>query len=115
RRLDELRSNYSGYWQWLHMFALTIFLFPYVLYAFKLSLQPEPVCVGPDCSTIAARLWTFIESGGKMDDAIAWTPFLIFWFSLVYNVLSFILLAKTKALELSAITAGLRPGFLSTI
>jgi uncharacterized protein YjbI with pentapeptide repeats len=109
--LSELRSNYSGHWQWLHLIALTVFLFPYVLYAFKLSLEAEPVCVAPGCSTIASQLWLFVKTGGKMDNAIAWMPFLIFWFSLMYNALRFVLLAKTKALELSATTAGFAPKF----
>lgn len=109
--LSELRSNYSGYWQWLHMTALVIFLFPYVVYSLKLYGQAEPVCVGPACSTVGSRIWTFIQTGGTMGDAIVWGPFVVFWFSLAYNLLRFILLAKTKSLELSAVTAGFPPKF----
>lgn len=108
--LTDLRASYSGFWQWLHLIALVVFVWPYLVHLVPLSFRAQPVCVG-DCVTVFESLRIYISTGGKMGHEYDWLMVFIFWFSLSYNFLRFILLAKTKTLELQVVAAGFSPKF----
>lgn len=107
-----LRASYSGFLQWVHMAALTLFLMPYLLFLVRHWMAASPTCPdGKSCVTLLGALWQFIYTGGRFDATVALAPFVIFWFSLAYNALRAVLLWKTKALELDEESRRLPPLF----
>ena len=106
-----LRASYSGFLQWIHVAALVLFLFPYATFVVRQWLharfsRPE------DATTLA--LWQalvrFIWNGGEnwqIGWQLALLPFLMFVYSLLYNMLRGLLLWKTKKLELKQEASGL--------
>lgn len=96
----ELRSLFSGFWRFIHLAALTLFVFPYAAFLLKMSLRAR-FLDDPAASsrTLESALWQFIYTGGELADRVTWLPFGIFWFSLGYNALRLVLLFKTVSLE----------------
>lgn len=113
--LASLRSSYSGFWQWIHLAALLTFLLPYAW--FLLTIWPDSKPSTPEgapTATILEALIRYVATGGSDLTAswtIRWVPFSLFTFSIGYNALRFILLAKTKRLELEEEVRGHRVPF----
>jgi hypothetical protein len=106
----EMRSYYSGVWQWIHVTALLVFLFPYVVFIWKKYLVASFGLVGSESVTLWTALRVFVLTGGT-GAAVAWGPFGVFCYSTVYNALRVVLLYKTKALELKQDASGLPAPF----
>ncbi len=105
-----LRNAYSGFLQWMHLFSLFAFLFPYLWFIGEQWGRAKFVTAP---ATEWLPLWNalgrFIFNGGVdwQDGYIFHWSFLIFLFALVYNLLRAGLLAKTKSLELVEQSSGL--------
>jgi hypothetical protein len=104
----EMRSYYSGFWQWIHFTALALFLGPYVVFLARKYLVAR-FGVFPDTIPLWRALGDFIWTGGTGEFA-PWT-FAAFWFSVSYNVLRTVLLFKTKSLELDQDSSGMPARF----
>ncbi len=109
-----LRSNYSGYKQWIHLLAFVGFTFPYVWFIVKqwgrASFLPENT---EDSILLWQALGRFIYSGGdgwEQGWIFHWS-FILFFIALLYNGLRFALLYKTKKLELAQELSGLPAAF----
>lgn len=149
-----LRSHYSGFWQYIHLFALVLFVYPYGWFVFsqyavaqsgirdrweemrvsvgttmeraEAGLKKNPLLgrgLGGD-DPLAPRVtpkerveipvWVavgrFVWNGGK-DWERGWDidplSFGIFVFSLLYNLLRFVMVFKTLELELHQEASGL--------
>lgn len=105
----ELRATYSGFWQWVHIAALIGFTFPYLWFVIS---QWSNAAFLSGTTDEFMPLWQaiarFIFNGG-----VGWEygwqfhySFLLFVGSLLYNLLRFSLLMKTKQLELAQVTRG---------
>lgn len=109
--LAELRAAYSGFWQWLHIAALLIFIFPYAVEAARAYIASRVGCpVGP-CETILSHMATFIYTGGRPGHGLAIASFGPFVYGFFYNLLRGVLLGKTKSLELRQEASGLPVSF----
>ncbi len=105
-----LRATYSGFWQWVHITALVTFLFPYIWFVVwnwttRASFAPAEV---ENRITLWKALFRYIWNGG-IQWQIGWQlhwSFFIFLLALAYNVLRFLLLYKTKQLELQQESSG---------
>ena len=150
-----LRSHYSGFWQWIHLFALLLFAYPYVSFVFlqytaattglKSTIVETQYGVQRAWITAQARsksplglgaaaekdlkaaldelkppvpsripLWKavgrFIWNGGvgwEKGLDLAPLTFALFCFSFLYNALRFVMVFKTKELELHQMATGL--------
>lgn len=108
--LAVLRRSYSGFTQWLHLIALTVFLFPYawfiVTHWVVARFNLDAVEVIPFWKAILRFIWN-----GGVHWEVGWDwnalPFSMFVVALLYNVLRLILLWKTKTLELQEQASGL--------
>jgi len=117
--LATLRQSFGGFWQWIHLAALAAFLFPYLFFLSKCYMRATFQEISPGAvTTILAELWRFIQTGGKIPSSgnieIAWGPFLIFWYALAFNAGRFVLLYKTKTLELEQEARGMSVNFSLT-
>ncbi len=73
-----LRSHYSGFWQWIHLFALVLFAFPYAWFVFSeyavahsgVRDRWEDFRVSAGRAEEAARKSPLIGRGMKADDPI---------------------------------------------
>ena len=110
--LATLRSHYSGFWQWIHLMALGVFLFPYLWFVVsKFHYASEPP-TGAGGVSLWAGLGRDIASGGRVHDHLDFHPeFALFVFATLYNLLRAVLLWKTKQLELRQDASGLRTKF----
>lgn len=104
-----LRSQYSGFWQWIHVCALLAFAAPYLWF---LAQQWSEIRFNPPASE-GLRLWEafarYVVNGG-VGWREGWSPSWVlglFTFSLLYNVLRGALLWKTKTLEMEELARGL--------
>lgn len=150
-----LRSHYSGFWQYIHVFALVLFVFPYAFFVlvqyaaaatkakenaveFQFAMERFKVAAdakmknpfgagGANEKELKATLeslkppeptriplWKaicwFIWNGGKdweKGPHLAPMTFALFCFSLLYNSLRFVMVFKTKELELHQMATGL--------
>ena len=109
-----LKMVYSGFWFWVHMVAFVMFLAPYIFFSLRLALLSE---IEPSNSG-SLRVWEailrYIWSGGnEWRDGWHAEPVMItcFLISLLYNVLRFLLVWKTKELELKEKASGLLVDF----
>jgi hypothetical protein len=114
--LARLRSSFSGFWSWIHGIALAVFVFPYAFFLVRNWPGAEPArpSDGEEWTRVIYGLWHYIRSGGDghgSGEPTAWWAVLIFAFLLVYNGLRFILLWKTKVLELEQEVTGLPARF----
>jgi hypothetical protein len=121
-----LRAHYSGFWQNIHLAALVLFVFPYAWFVFSrwsiaqfgqdplgtlvpgMPFRTEPQAV-PEIPLYEALL-RFIWNGGdewKRGFALNAWSFGLFCFSFLYNLLRFVMLWKTKELELHEHASGL--------
>lgn len=108
-----LRRSYTGFWQWIHLIALIIFLTPYLWfvgenYAEASFTQPQN----------GVKLWrallTYIWNGGENlteGYKLNLWPFTAFIVAAIYNLLRFFLLWKAKSLELEEQVRGLPANF----
>jgi len=98
-----LRASYSGFFQWIHLIALAVFIFPYTYFVLQLWMKAQFVLRDEGTIPLWEAILRFIVSGG-VDWESPWhlnlLPLLAFCVALVYNVLRAILLLKTKQLEL---------------
>jgi uncharacterized protein YjbI with pentapeptide repeats len=101
-----LRQSYTGFWQWLHLFALILFVAPYAFRLFMDGLRSGTCPVGDQCPTMLDRLWESIYTGGAMNGVLAPWQVGIFIFLLLYNLLRALLLYKAKTLELQETASG---------
>lgn len=106
----QLRASYSGFWQWVHLTALAVFIFPYVWFVL---VQWSRASFFPSETQAHIPLWeallTFIYNGGvNWQDGLSfhWS-FLAFVFLTFYNFVRLVLLWKTKQLELYQESSGL--------
>lgn len=102
----KLRNDYSGFWQWLHLLALSMFVAPYATFVVRQVIAAKLVCGDLKCRPLSAALAEHVWTGGRYDGFAFW-PVTIFCFSLLYSALRFILLAKTKMLELEQESRGM--------
>ncbi len=109
-----LRASYSGFLQWLHLFALVTFLFPYAWFV-TIQWSKARFLAVPDDTWLP--LWKalgwFIFNGGvdwHLGSNMHWS-FVAFLFLLLYNILRGVLLLKTKSLELQQDSIGLPARF----
>lgn len=109
--LADLRAAYSGFWQWLHIAALIIFLFPYAVETGRAYIASRAGCTAGPCETILAHMAAFIYTGGRPGHGLAITSFGPFVYGLLYNLLRGVLLGKTKSLELRQEASGLPVSF----
>lgn len=106
-----LRSAYSGFWHWIHLFALVLFLLPY---AWFIGEQWTRAKFLPSSSqgtvTLLEAVARFVVNGGR-DWQEGFFPnyfaIFLFTFALIYNVIRAVLLGKTKQLELKQEAIGL--------
>ncbi len=105
-----LRASYSGFLQWLHLFALVTFLFPYAWFV-TVQWSKAQFLAAPNDTWLP--LWKalslFIFNGGvdwHLGPNMHWS-FVAFVFLLAYNILRGVLLWKTKSLELQQDSSGL--------
>lgn len=104
-----MRSYYSGFWQWIHAVALTLFVFPYATFMLRKYLVAGFDDAGSNTVTLWEALkWYVWTGGGAQGPSVS---FWLFAFGLVYNVLRAILLFKTKSLELQELSSGLPARF----
>lgn len=105
-----LRNKYSGFWQWLHLAALFVFLFPYLYFIAEQWASASFHSMTPlNSMPLWQALWRFIYNGGvnwQGGSNFHWS-FLIFIFTLLYNILRMCLLIKTKSIELAQESTGL--------
>jgi uncharacterized protein YjbI with pentapeptide repeats len=121
-----LRSHYSGFWQNIHLAALVLFVFPYAWFAFSrwsiaqfgqdplgslvgeipMRQAPAPVPEIPLWEALARFVW---NGGVAWKEGFRLNPysFGLFCFSFLYNLLRFVMLWKTKNLELHEQASGL--------
>lgn len=106
----RLRFAYSGFQQWLHLFALLVFGFPYVWFLVKSWAVARFIEGGQDRIAIWEAFIRYIVTGGE-GWREGWSlnvySFGLFLLALVYNVLRLVLLLKTKQLELKESISGL--------
>jgi hypothetical protein len=103
-----LRRAYTGFWQWVHLLALILFLSPYAFLLLRYGLTSSSRCpVDAQCATLLSRLLESIYTGGAMNGQMAFPQLAIFGFLLFYNMLRVILLYKAKTLELQETSSGL--------
>jgi len=114
----KLRSSFSGFWQWVHLIALTVFVLPYVFFLlrywpFARAARPPGAREG-DWVRVGVALCHYIRTGGEAvraaapTDRVALTLFVVL---LAYNLARFVLLLKTKSVELYEITSSLPARF----
>lgn len=106
----RLKSEYSGFLQWLHWFALIVFVFPYAWFLVK----SWAVARFQGDEQIGIALWEafarYIVTGGegwREGWSLNLYSFVPFVAAAGYNVLRLILLVKTKRLELQESISGL--------
>ncbi len=110
-----IRSMFSGFLQWIHLFALAVFLFPYAYFILRHWADARFQLVEPG-QTVALwkALLCYIVTGGRHWHS-CWTPALVplvcFCYGLAYNLARAVLLCKTKKLELEKEISGLHPRF----
>ena len=113
RRLSEmlidddtalLRESFSGFWNILHLAALFVFLLPYawfLLSQWQIAKIGDLLNYTGETSPILVNLLRFIVSGGE--SWREWLPSIfvvfLFIFTLVFNVIRFVLFMKTKYIE----------------
>ena len=110
-----LRASYSGYMQWIHVTALIAFLYPYVWFLLLRWIEADISGVQEEHSiTMLEALWNYIWTGGKnwgTNVPFSWRTFPLFVYMFAYNVLRFVLLAKTKQIELRELITGIPQRF----
>src|SRR5207247_10307369 len=74
-----LRSYYSGFWQWIHVMALTLFLAPYVVFVAR-EYALASFHIAGDSITLLHALGRYIWTGGG-EHAFACWPSAGVWFS----------------------------------
>lgn len=98
-----MRFSFGGFRGIIHLIGLTIFAAPYLWFIGRCWYVAEFMSGGPgETVMISEALLRFVWSGGKGWQhgwMLNWYPFVLFAFALIYNVLRFRLLWKTKALE----------------
>ncbi len=98
-----MRFSFGGFRGIIHLIGLIIFAAPYLWFIGRCWYVAEFMSGGPGESvTIIEALLRFVWSGGvgwQHGWMLNWYPFLLFAFALIYNVLRFRLLWKTKTLE----------------
>lgn len=106
----RLRASYSGFWQWIHLTALALFVFPYVWFVVAQLTKAKFILDQTDAYIpLWKALLTFIYNGGinwQGGPAFHWS-FVAFLYLTFYNILRAILLWKTKQLELQQESSGL--------
>lgn len=108
-----LRNSYSGFWQWVHLSALVLFLYPYIWFVVSNWAKSQFITTGAGIATsitLLEALGRFIVSGGedwKSGWSVSFWPFSAFIFASCYNIIRAILLWKTKQLELHEQASGL--------
>ncbi|MCH7728866.1 MAG: pentapeptide repeat-containing protein, partial [Planctomycetes bacterium] len=101
----RLRASYSGFQQWVHLTAVTVFVFPYAWFLIKswahAKFSPTD---GESTITLFFALIRFIWNGGQnLRDGPSFNLYAVtlFVFALTYNSVRAWLLWKTKRLELA--------------
>ncbi|MCK6479943.1 MAG: pentapeptide repeat-containing protein [Planctomycetes bacterium] len=100
-----LRASYSGFWQWIHMIALILFLCPYVAFVVEQWIKAHFMQVLPYRESIT--LWDAVVRYALTGESPVAGPWKVNWgqvgmfsYLLVYNVLRVVVLMRTKTLEL---------------
>ncbi len=106
-----LRAAYGGFWQWIHLVAILVFVGPYAWFLAKhWTVARFTLDAGDDSLALWECLLRYIYSGGT-----AWKdgwhlevwPFAPFVMSVAYNAFRLFMLWKTKTLELGQEVTGL--------
>ncbi len=107
----RLRASYSGFQQWVHLIALTLFVFPYAWFLIKNWTHAKfSSADGESTITLFFALIRFIWNGGQnLRDGLSLNLFAVtlFGIALTYNTVRAALLWKTKRLELTQEASGL--------
>ncbi len=94
-----MRLAFSGIMQYIHLGALLIFLGPYLWFLVVNGLLNRPPPVDAPQMTLLEKFWLYLITAGDYDELDA-IHLLLVAFLLLYNVNRFILLWKTKRLEM---------------
>ena len=107
----RLRASYSGFQQWAHLIALTLFVFPYAWFLIKSWTHAKfSSADGESTITLFFALIRFIWNGGQnLRDGPSFDLYAVslFGIALTYNGVRALLLWKTKSLELKQEASGL--------
>jgi len=109
----KLRSEFSGWYGWLHLLSLCVFVAPYLWFLTKAAVSVRLLETNTDNSiTLGWALLTYITSGGQAVGAgfgasVFFVPTALFLLQLIHNLARFVLLGKTKRLELIEASSGL--------
>ena len=98
----KLKLSFSGFWTSLHLFSLSLFIFPYTFFLFKLwsisygfnLFEPMPATT----YTIGEMFWEYIYSAGALDGKFSYLSLIVFTLVL-YNLCRVVLLWKTLTME----------------
>lgn len=104
----RLRSSFSGFWQWVHLSSLVVFLAPYASFLGYQWFRSRHTVDGAETVSVWTAFWRFVWSHGQTWSEWSFgAGFLLFVMALAYNGLRAALLYKTKTLELTQEATGL--------
>lgn len=111
-----LRLSYSGFFQWVHLAALAVFIAPYLAFVSRLWLSARFMRSTQNGIPLWLALARYVFNGGvnwQTGFFPSWS-FAFFLFTFVYNIVRGVLLWKTKALEIQESANGLPVNFSLT-
>ena len=102
--LVKLTTGFGGFWSFLHLFAVVVFLIPYVAFTLRRYVESQLVAC-QDCISLRKAIWNYVVTGGKPEgqDTVA---LVIFFLLLLYNAFRASLVYKAQALRLAESAAG---------
>jgi hypothetical protein len=110
----KLASSFGGFWTFLHLMAVLIFLLPYIAYGVRKYIeQIMSPCIEPNCIPLREALWDYIAYAGKGIHApYDWLAITLFTLLLLYNSFRLALVYKTRALKLTEESIGIPRRFV---
>jgi uncharacterized protein YjbI with pentapeptide repeats len=112
----KLRASYSGFWQWIHLIALSLFVSPYMAFIAEQWIKSrftqgllyrESISLGE--AVLRFALTGVSPQAGPWN--VNWSQVFMFAYLFVYNVLRVVVLWKTKKLELNEHVMGFPQAF----
>lgn len=97
--LSEMRRIFSGFWQGIHLIALTLFLAPYLAFLLEKYLRVFLPATKAEMEPLYRSFGRFVISGGDSSGEMNSLMLFIFVYSSIYNILRLVLLFYTKSLE----------------
>jgi len=102
--LVRLTTGFGGFWSFMHLFAVTVFLLPYIAFTIRSYVQSKWIAC-QDCIPLREAIWNYALTGGQQDqrDIVA---FVIFCLLLLYNIFRASLVYKAQTLRLAESASG---------